>query len=425
MTLLRRLLGGEIGALVQKTGVAFVLQIGGAACAFGFSLVLTRHLGADEAGVYFLALTVASIAATLGRVGLDQALVRFAAAERERVGGLYRSAAWAVGLGTLAVSAALALGAPALGRLFGDPALTMPLQWMSAALLGINVAVFHTQLLKGIGRVREGVFADAFLRPALLLVGFGAVGAAYGVLGAIAAYAASALGAAGVAWALWRQRRPVGGGAFSTPLLLRTALPLYGVDVLLLIMQWAPTLLLGVWGTTADVALYSVAQRLVVLAAFVPTAVNTVVGPQLAAAHSVGDQGRVRRTVRRATALTLAMAGPLLAAYVVAPAWTMGWFGAEFREGAGALVLLSAGQLFNVAGGSAGQVLLMTGGERDVWWGMTLAVGAASVLGVALIGPYGLMGAAAAGAAALVLFNVYNVVAVRRRMGFWTAGWVP
>lgn len=416
-------LRGGLVTLARRASVALALQVGGAACSFVFSLVLTKRLGAAEAGVYFLALTVASVAATAGRVGMDEALVRFAAAERSRAGSLYRAAGLAVAAGTLVMALALVMGAPLLARAFGEPGLVEPLRWMGGALIGVNAAVFHAQLLKGIGQVRAGVFAEAFLRPAVLLVGFLLVGHAFGASGATAAY----LGAGGVAAlsgvALWRLYRPSGRDIFPRAVLFRTALPLFGSTLLLLALQMAPTLLLGLWGTTADVAIYSVAFRLVILAAFMVTAVNTVIGPQLALAHAQGDRAATMRLARRATLLTLAAAAPLLLLYALAPAWTMGWFGAEFRSGALVLVVLTVGQVFNVAAGSAGQVLLMSGWERDVWWGMVVGSAGAGALGVWLIPLYGVEGAAVAGSAALILFNAYNIIAVRRRAGFWTLLW--
>lgn len=423
---MRRLLRGGLGALVVRTGGVLALQVGGAACAFGFSLVLTRTLGAREAGVYFLALTVASVAAVIGRLGLDQVIVRFAAAETgPRMGGLYRSAGGMVALGTVAVAGALMVAAPSLGRLFGDPELVSPMRWMGAALIATNAASVHGQFLKGIGRVRDGVFADAFLRPALLLVGFGGAGVAYGAEGATVAYVAAGAGAALVAGALWQRHRPPGDAPFPARVLRRTALPLYGVDLLLLATQWAPTLLLGIWSTSADVALLSVAARLVMLAGFAQAAVNAVVAPQIAAAYGRGDGAGLRRTAGRGALLFALTAAPLLAAYAVAPVWSMGWFGDEFVRGAPALVVLAVGQLCGALAGPTGPLLMMTGGEREAWRSAVFGAVGAVLVGAATVAPYGVLGAALAGAAAAALSNAYALVAVRRHLGFWAFNWSP
>ena len=44
--------------VLQGSSVALILRVGGAVLALAFNLVLTRLLGAEGAGIYFLALTI-------------------------------------------------------------------------------------------------------------------------------------------------------------------------------------------------------------------------------------------------------------------------------------------------------------------------------------------------------------------------------
>ena len=60
-------LGGGMGAIVQDVSVAFGLRLLGAGLGFLFNLLLARFLGAEGAGVYFLAASVTMIAALVGR----------------------------------------------------------------------------------------------------------------------------------------------------------------------------------------------------------------------------------------------------------------------------------------------------------------------------------------------------------------------
>ncbi|MGB0289111.1 hypothetical protein, partial [Aequoribacter sp.] len=58
---------------------AFTTKIIGSALAFSFNLALGRLLGAEGAGLYFLAFSITAIGSVLGRIGLDNVLVRFVA----------------------------------------------------------------------------------------------------------------------------------------------------------------------------------------------------------------------------------------------------------------------------------------------------------------------------------------------------------
>jgi O-antigen/teichoic acid export membrane protein len=49
---------------------------------FMMNIVVARTLGAAEAGLFFLGFTLVTMAAAIGRVGLDQTIVRFIAAQQ-------------------------------------------------------------------------------------------------------------------------------------------------------------------------------------------------------------------------------------------------------------------------------------------------------------------------------------------------------
>jgi Na+-driven multidrug efflux pump len=63
--------------LVKHSFVSLLVRIGGAAAAFFMNVVACRYLGAEQAGYFFLAVTVSTLIATIGRVGADQTILRF------------------------------------------------------------------------------------------------------------------------------------------------------------------------------------------------------------------------------------------------------------------------------------------------------------------------------------------------------------
>jgi O-antigen/teichoic acid export membrane protein len=95
-------------------------------------------------------------------------------------------------------------------------------------------------------------------------------------------------------------------------------------------------------------------------------------------------------------------------------------FGPEFTGGRTSLMILALAQLFNVAAGSAGVALTMTGHERDA----AVAIGIGSTMNIILnwllIPVYAVNGAAMATAASMILWNTLLVLSVRRRMNIST-----
>lgn len=61
-------LDANMKEIVRGSLLVFTLKIAGVGTNFGVNVVIARVLGADRAGVYYLALMVATIASVIGRV---------------------------------------------------------------------------------------------------------------------------------------------------------------------------------------------------------------------------------------------------------------------------------------------------------------------------------------------------------------------
>lgn len=73
--------------LLSGSSVALILKLIGAGLAFTFNVLLARLLGAEGAGVYFLALSVITVAVVFGRLGLDKTVLRLISANSGRTIG--------------------------------------------------------------------------------------------------------------------------------------------------------------------------------------------------------------------------------------------------------------------------------------------------------------------------------------------------
>ena len=98
------------------------------------------------------------------------------------------------------------------------------------------------------------------------------------------------------------------------------------------------------------------------------------------------------------------------------------FFGEEFAHGWPVVVVISAAQLFNSSVGPTARLLAMTGHQKAVMVSTVGSAIAAVALNFLLVPHYGVGGAAAATAAALVLANGSSLIFVRRRLGFWPYG---
>jgi len=420
--------------VVRGATAALIIRVAGAGLTFLLNVFVARLYGADGAGVYFLALTVMTIATVFGRMGMDNSLLRFVAAhaasgEWEEVQGVYRKGmriAWAASVASTAVMVAVA---PLLARyVFRKPELASAMSWMALGVVPVAIGTLYGQILRALKRVWASMMVSAVWIPGIAIVGLWLAGPRGGAVVAIQVYVlAAALTALG-AWAWWRRVTPTLRGVhgdFDGATLLRSSIPLFWVASMTMAMNWIANFALGVWGSVADVGVFNAASRISFLVSFVLIAVDNISAPMFAALHKAGDQDGLGRTARNTVRLMVLLAAPALAVIVLAPRRIMGLFGPEFERGGVVLVILAFAQLANVMAGSVGSLLMMSGHERQVRDSNTLAAAICLVGCVALVPRTTALGAAIAVAAALVARNVYEVLMVRRYLGIGALLFAP
>ena len=178
-------------------------------------------------------------------------------------------------------------------------------------------------------------------------------------------------------------------------------------------------LLLGWLASSEQVGAMQIAEQGSRLVALSLTIVNMVIGPYIARAWQDSDRQQLQalslRSARVAILVALPVAMPLV--LLAAPVIKL-VFGADYVSLAAApLAILAGAQLVNVAFGSVGLLLTMSGHERDALMGLAIALVLNVIVAILLIPRYGATGAAVASALGLIAWNVLLALRVRQRVG--------
>jgi O-antigen/teichoic acid export membrane protein len=415
--------------ILRGASTAFVLKGLSAVLTFLFYVVIGRLLGPSGAGLYFLALTAITIAAVLGRIGLDNTVLRFVAANAgagnwNAVKGVYRKATVMAGIASTATAVSLVIVAPWLAaRVFLKPELTALLRWMALAVAPIALLNLQAQGLQGLKRIRDSSLVANVGIPVFSLVGTLALAPRWGTVGATWAYSLAAVLTMLIGIWRWRAATPHlrrMEGRFDTAELLRSSVPLFWVSSFQLVIAWSSTVALGLLGTSADVGVFSAANRTAMLTSFVLMAVNSIAAPKFAALHQEGDLVTLGRIARKSANLMALTASPVLAIFILLPGPVMGMFGTKFSAGAPVLSILAVGQFVNVVTGSVGWILIMCGYERLMRNNIAVCAGLSVVLNLLLIPPLGIIGAAIATSTVLALQMLIAAAMVWQKLGVVT-----
>lgn len=426
--------GAEVPARAGGRGVArnavhsFGLKLGFTALTIGTAVLMARLMGTTGYGVYAFVFAGASLLAMPLQLGVPTLLLRQASAYEARAEwGLLRGLLRRSDQALLAAAVALALVAAVVLPFVRDPAgggMRGTILWSVLLVPAVALGNARGATLRGLHHVAEGLLPEQLIRPAgfLLLVALAAAAGGLTAPVATACHAAAALGAlAAGAWMLRRRLPPAyarAEPAYDDRAWLRSIGPLSALAGVQACLQQFDVFVLGLYAAPDDVALYRVALQGATLVVFTQNAVNVALGPQVARSWATGDLDRLQRLLARSSRLALATGLVPVLVFVLAGRPLLGAvFGPGYVPAYAALLIVAVGELVNVASGSVGLALNMTGHEKDALRGMAAAGALNVVLNLLLIPRFGMEGAAVAMAISLAAWNLLLSLFLYRRTG--------
>ncbi|GAB2451839.1 hypothetical protein GCM10027062_35820 [Nocardioides hungaricus] len=407
----------SVGAVTHRAArnaaVRAAAEVLGKVATLAWTVAAARMLSEHDFGIISYALTTMLVLSSLAAWGFDPAVTRRGAADPDGLPRLYQSAqAWKtlIGLPVFLVAWLVLLGHPSLGSglvlacmlLAGFPELWSHTARSAAAAREVSSGVSTALVLQRL------VTAAAVL--VALVAGFGVEGVAVGFLaGTLAGWGAHVVAARRLdvgrpIRALRRADLREGiRGTFLIGLSSLVLMLLFRVDVLLLGQLEGPR----------EVAVYSVAYRLLETVLFVTYAINYAVLPVMSA---TADRARRRLGYERAVAVAAFVYLPFAVVCLVEGGSVLRLlFGATYAESAApVLAWLAPAPLFLAAATFATSVLLALERSWELFVGSTCALVVNVALNLVLIPPYGASGAAAATAVSYVVQTAVVLVALRR-----------
>jgi O-antigen/teichoic acid export membrane protein len=415
------ILVGAVGA-----SVLFVLSAG---LGFLINLILARVLGAKEFGQYYYVLAWVTPFTVAAAFGLDQVLIRQIAAYRAAAewGLLHGFLSWALRWRLLATGLALVAAAALAWFSAGIlKAQVSPAIWLALGLVPVlSFSNFANAGLQGFKRVIAGSAADAALAKPLLLALL--ISLPWWLPGSLTAREAIALTLATAiatlllrAFCLWRTIPPetlISKPTRMCKIWIASAIPLLLIALLYELNSRAPILLLGSIVGEEATGIFALSNTLVGLAGFLLTTINLVLSPVISSLYTGGQIEKLQALLTRSARAVLLFGGIGVLSLVFLRGWILGFFGTGYVLGGSTLVILAVGQLVNLAAGSVGTLLVMTGHEKPVAVAVGLSFIANVALGALLVPSIGYVGAAIASSASTIVWNLAMVIYVVHRLG--------
>jgi O-antigen/teichoic acid export membrane protein len=426
---------GSLGAALVKgvVGTAGIKVVHGL-LGFVTAIVLAKMLGPSGYGTYAFVMALVGFLAIPSELGVPGLAIREIATTNARkdwnhMRGFIIRSHQLIGL----MSLVLALCGGAALLLWGDQLepVKRTCMWLGLLLVPlVSLGSLRGAMLRGLRKVILGQIPEQVIRPSalltlilvLFLIGRG-LDTPVGVM-LVQLISVAIAFACGLVFFL-RNRPPELAAAipqFKTAVWIQSSIPFGLTAAMQLINGRTDVLVLGLFRDDAEVGVYRVAVQLATMIIFGQQAVNAIQGPHVAHLYASGDMKKLQKMITRSSRAILMFSLPavllmcLFGDFIIRVA-----FGPDYAGAYWPLVILSVGQLVNASMGAVANVLNMTGHERDTTRIIMIGALMNVTLNFALTPVLGMVGAAAATASGLIVWNVLMWRQAYKRTGIETS----
>ncbi|WP_051392800.1 lipopolysaccharide biosynthesis protein [Glycomyces arizonensis] len=420
-------------AELRGTARGGLVNLVGAAVAGGGGLAVTwlvaMALSPSDAGAFFSVTSVFLLAAALARLGTPTGLVYWVARLRQAgreaaIGSVLRIALRPA----VAVAVAAAIGLFAAAPMFARPELVRLVAVFLPASVAMEALLAAT---RGYRLMGPTVLIDKFGRTLTQLAALGAV-VLTGASSALAVTAAWALpylpAAAAAGWYLWRRRRGASDPGFPDRVQARAfwgfTAPRAVAGVAQIGLQRLDIILVAALAGLGAAAVYTVATRFVIVGQLASGAVGHAVQPRAAAAMAAGEALSAKRLYQESTAWIVALTWPVYLTVGLGADYYLRLFGGGYAtETARAVVwVLVPAMMTGAACGVVDSMLSMAGKTSWQLADVAIALAVNVSLNLLLIPSLGVVGAAIAWSAAVVVNNLIPLAQLWRTFGLHPFG---
>lgn len=397
----------NIVAIAKDGGITFAGKMFLSAVRLVTAVIVARLLGADQYGMYNLALSTANIAIGLAVFGLDSALIRYIAiqASRKDEKGVWGTLQVGVGVATLlsVITGTFIFGLAyyLAETVFHEPRLVPLLQFTGVIVPLLTMSEVLAGALRGFKRMDYPVIAQFVFQPVVRLImivvlaftGFNTVHAI--LTFGLADLAASIM----LIYFLNKEfslRRSVRAARRDFRTIFEFSIPVWLSEMLVKFHGNIQTLILGSLNTITGVGIFSVASQISMVSSQFSSSINTSAKPVIAELHDRADMREMGQIYQTANKWAVMVQIPIFITMVLFPAPILSLFGESFTDGALALSIIALADLLKVGTGMGGIIIDMTGYTKLKLVNSIFRLVANLGLDILLIPRWGLLGAAVA-----------------------------
>ena len=408
--------------------------IGGKFAGRGFQaltqVILARYLGPTLFGIYALGWTIFRILGALSTLGLEKGVLRFGTAylfeDKSKFRGLFTQSIILTILFSSLLGALLWILSPTIALLMERPELSWVLRFFAVALpLQSLVRVIAATMQTTRKMLYSALIGDVtqpliFVLSITILTFFDA-GVQDALIAVLISFAVSNLLGVFLIPKLfpnfyqWQATYEI-----SNLDLVKYAAPTAFAGIFTLLTIWTDRLFVGYFLSSGEVGVYQALSQFSILFAVILQGLSAIFAPLISKHYAQKEMHDLNQLYKISTKWGVYLILPMVLTILFHPkAAMLVVFGENYIAGAEPLRILTIGQFVNVATGSVGFLLIMTG-FQTIWFRLSLFSFLLNIiLNLILVPRFGVIGASVATAVSISTLYLSGLYYVRAQLKLW------
>ena len=400
-----------------------LLKIVGMGLSIVYVFYLSSLLTADMLGVYYLTITIISLAMVISRLGFDMFIVKKVSKyiDDKRIAEIISVMKYVnhrvLSLSIILIFLLIASSKELAFLLLDDYSYNYSIIVVSGVLYFYNMVFIYSESFKAIGELNLSIVFPSILFPLINIIGVSIFFPLFGEIGVFISVSVTVVVMYILAHFLFYFKLNKKEGNFdSCPKSESHSIPhnFYLISLSNYVFASIDTLTLGLLADNSDVGIYNVLLRIVMPFSVLLIVINNIFMRNFSIWHSNGETEKCINMYAKLAKLSIVLGTLFFVLIVFFRMEILLFFGQDYVAGVQALIILSIGSFVMLATGPSAAILMMTGHE-DKYKKIVITAGLINVLlSIILIYKYGLIGAVISTSVALIFKNTVSFFNARK-----------
>ncbi|WP_122082589.1 lipid II flippase MurJ [Vibrio coralliirubri] len=405
-----------------KSGlIALSLKVSGAIIAFLLSIILSRILGGEQIGTYYLALSIATVPLTVAILGFNIITLKnisysYSTGDCSSVAGYYTTSTIIVFLTSFIATFSLYAFSEKIALfVFEDSNLTEPLKYIAFSLLPVALFNLNGHSLQARKEVFSAMLVMGLLHNLTIII-FVLISRPVSASDMSSYYFLSAIFVLMISFFLWFREKNYRICSIVSIRKYNGCISVFISQILTQLYTQAPLLLIGYFHNPIDVAHYAISLKIAMLISFILQAINRVVAPDFSRLYKERKIDELNNILRQSIRLMLVIALPMSLVITIFSKEILYMYGEDFTSAADCLVILALSQLVYVLAGNVNVLLQMTDNSNVVRDSAIISSAVSALLCILLIPDFGIVGASFGTLFSLLTSSSYSVYKANKKL---------